>query len=349
MSPKLILGLCLLFLAVGLMFLPHNFEAQAKQSKASSKIEKTIEDKLSKLVKDDYTKYCGVFAKYKPLTNNTVTVYNGSANCMGTPGPGPGPGPTPIKIPPLNKSTTIRIGAFGDVDCNKEQTKENDLMKTYQVQYIGLAGDFDYNDAQCVFKDLANHGYNNGNVALGRGNHESCSTTQSFTKAPKCWYHFTVANGTVEFFVLEGANIKSGAQYDDVKSWLESSHARYKIVVIHEPFITAASNHGKNGQYATYHTLFVQYHVTLVLQAHNHNWQHFVIDGIDYDVVGTGTHDLGDKLYSIDSSNDGLGHPLIKGFDNKNGVTIYDLNIANSTDIHHGYFVDINNNLLYAN
>ncbi len=257
----------------------------------------------------------------------------------------PNPPPPPSDtVPPLDTGASFRLGAVGDVDCNTAQSKEFQQLKTLEVQYAVIPGDFDYNDGQCVLSSLASYQYTSGNTALAVGNHDQCSDVIKFSKQPKCWYH--VASGKVEFFVMdtEDAFGSGSAQYTDIKNWLAQSTAQYKIVVIHEPFVTAKSTHPNNGQFSVYHPIFKAAGVILVLEAHNHNWQHFNIDKIDYDVVGTGTHDQGSALYDITSSNDGQGHNLIKGFDNKNGVTIIDLNIGNSTKITKSWFVNLADN-----
>ena len=251
------------------------------------------------------------------------------------------------KIQPLNKTTTFRIGAVGDVDCNSLQTKEFHQFKKFKAQHVVIPGDYDYVNGKCVLKKLASNGYTVNNTALAVGNHDNCKDVMKFTKQKKCWYHTKAkaANGTVEFFVMDTEHPYSwgSVQYNDTKKWIERSNAQYKIVVIHEPFITAKSDHGKNGKFGSYHRIFKANNVTLVLQAHNHNYQRFNIDKVSYYVVGTGTHDKGSQLYDINSKYDGLGHKLLAGYENKNGIAIFDLNIANSTKIVRSWFVDVKN------
>ncbi len=252
------------------------------------------------------------------------------------------------KIQPLNKTTTFRIGAVGDVDCNSLQSKEFHQFKKFKAQNVVIPGDYDYVNGNCVLKKLASNGYNVNNTELVVGNHDNCKDVMKFTKQKKCWYHTKAkaANGTVEFFVMDTEHPYSwaSAQYNETKKWIERSKAQYKIVVIHEPFITAKSDHGKNGEFGVYRPIFKANNVTLVLQAHNHNYQRFNIDKVNYYVVGTGTHDIGSQLYDINSKDDGLGHKLLNGYENKNGVAIFDLSISNSTKIVRSWFVDVKNN-----
>lgn len=251
------------------------------------------------------------------------------------------------KIQSLNKTTTFRIGAVGDVDCNSLQTKEFHQFKKLKAQHVVIPGDYDYVNGNCVLKKLATDGYTPNNTELAVGNHDNCKDVMKFTKEKKCWYHTKAkaANGTVEFFVMDTEHpySRGSVQYNDTKKWIEHSKAQYKIVVIHEPFITAKSDHGKNGKFGSYHRIFKANNVTLVLQAHNHNYQRFNIDNVNYYVVGTGTHDTSSQLYDINSKDDGLGHKLLKGYEDKNGVAVIDLNIANSTKIVRSWFVDVKN------
>jgi hypothetical protein len=61
-----------------------------------------------------------------------------------------------------------------------------------------------------------------------------------------------------------------------------------------------------------------------LIQAHNHNYQRFLIDNVSYFVIGTGMHDNGPRLYGIKST-DFNGHRLLKGIDDQNGIAIIDL------------------------
>ena len=58
-----------------------------------------------------------------------------------------------------------------------------------------------------------------------------------------------------------------------------------------------------------------------VLQAHNHNYQRFNINGLMYGVFGTGTHDTGSGMYPLDS-NSWEGNECLKCITGKNGITI---------------------------
>jgi len=126
----------------------------------------------------------------------------------------------------------------------------------------------------------------------------------------------------------------SSFQFTSLNKSMMTSKAQYNIALIHWPFVTADSKYEANGEFNTYHQLFKDSGVDIVLQAHNHNYQRFLIDNVSYYVLGTGMHDNGSELYSIKSNNFN-GHPLLKGIDDRNGIAIIDL----STDIKQ-WFID---------
>jgi hypothetical protein len=63
-----------------------------------------------------------------------------------------------------------------------------------------------------------------------------------------------------------------------------------------------------------------------VLQAHNHNYQRFDINGLLYGVFGTGTHDIDSGMYPIESNN-WNGNACLKCITGENGIRIVDLQI----------------------
>jgi len=257
----------------------------------------------------------------------------------------PTPPPIPINvIPKLNVSKSVRVGFLSDMDCNSAGTKELGMLNTYQVQFFVGGGDLGYSDINCVLSDIANHGFTAANSRIARGNHDGDgSAIMKWLGAQTTWNHKTFANGDLEIFVIDAntAFDSSSTQFKDISNWLAASQAIYKIVVVHQPFVTVKSTHPNNGQFSAYQPLFIKYKVNIVVEGHNHNYQRFLIDNIVYLVTGTGTHEQGSNLYPTKSSDDGQGHKVIKSYADKNGVTIVDLNIANSTKIVQGWFIDL--------
>jgi predicted phosphodiesterase len=352
---KVVIAWLLILLVVSIAILPQSVDAKTKQ-------QKSIDKALGKL---GWKSICTVGATTKS-NNQTRIVYD--AKCI-PPGPPPVPCPAgqhrdntgncvldvppipPISnvIPKLNTSKSIRVGFLSDMDCNSAGTKELAMFNTYQVQFFVGGGDIGYTDIQCVLDDIAAHGFNGANSRIARGNHDGDgSKIMNWLGSQTTWNHKTFAGGELEVFAVD-ANAKfdsTSTQYKDITTWLSVSQAIYKIVVVHQPFVTVASTHPNNGQFSVYHQIFQQFGVNVVIEGHNHNYQRFFIDNIVYLVTGTGTHDQGSNLYPTKSNNDGQGHTVIKSYADKNGVTIVDLNIANSTKITQGWFVGMDNKVL---
>jgi hypothetical protein len=95
-------------------------------------------------------------------------------------------------------------------------------------------------------------------------------------------------------YLLEGSD-----QFDFVKKTLELSNATYKIVASHAPFVSEdceGCHEPLDGIYNTYHGLFRDTGVNLVVSGHNHNYQRLESDGITYIISGLG----GARQYHIE-------------------------------------------------
>jgi hypothetical protein len=138
----------------------------------------------------------------------------------------------------------------------------------------------------------------------------------------------------------------SSDQYSELKEQIESSDAWYKFAVVHEPFVTVKSKHPPNGEFDCYDSMFRKGGIDGVLQAHNHNYQRFNIDGLLYGVYGTGTHDTGSAMYPL-KSDSWEGNDCIKCITEENGITIIDLQIENPRAKNfQGWFVNMDNKIL---
>lgn len=138
----------------------------------------------------------------------------------------------------------------------------------------------------------------------------------------------------------------SNPQFEILKSQIESSNGWYKFAVVHQPFVTVKSHHSPNGQFDCYDPMFRAGGIHGVLQAHNHNYQRFDIDGLMYGVFGTGTRDTDSKMYPI-KSNDWNGNTCIKCVTGENGITIIDLQIDDQKSRYYsGWFINTENEVL---
>lgn len=260
----------------------------------------------------------------------------------------------------FNQSKIYRLCAVGDVDSSQSgQQQQIALFKTLNCDWAVVIGDFAYSGQSAgntLLSYITNNGFK-GNATIVTGNHDifgnDCPNVKDYMNTNVCYSRANDVNGYLFIVGMDANNIDSFAsgstQYNFVKNQLESSDGHFNVVAIHQPFVTAKSNHANNGQFGTYQSIFKNNGVKLVLEAHNHNFQHFEIDGVTYLLVGTGRHDSGNNMYPINSNNDGQGHDLIKGITGKNGIGVIDFMFHSATvgkDLN-GYFVDDTGKILY--
>ena len=252
----------------------------------------------------------------------------------------------------FNMSKTLRIAVVGDVDSNQGLTTQLELANHYNVQALILTGDFEYSNGNKVLSDLQSHGFTKENTDIVVGNHDSEPDVKTWLneKEPFGQVSFAFAADRLALFNID-ANTRfdcSSPQFEDLKSQIESSQALYKFVVIHQPFVTVKSHHPDNGQFNCYDPVFRAGGIDGVLQAHNHNYQRFNINGLMYGVFGTGTHDTGSSMYPLDS-NTWEGNNCLKCITGKNGITIIDLHFDNKNPKDFiGWFIGMNREVLDA-
>jgi predicted phosphodiesterase len=252
----------------------------------------------------------------------------------------------------FNMSKTIRIAVVGDVDSNQGLTTELEIANHYNVQALILTGDFEYSNGNKVLSDLQSHGFTKANTDIVVGNHDSEQDVEAWLNEKVTFgqVNFAFAADRLALFNID-ANSRfdcSSSQFEDLKSQIESSKALYKFAVIHQPFVTVKSEHPDNGQFSCYDPVFRAGGIDGVLQAHNHNYQRFNINGLMYGVFGTGTHDTGSSMYPLDS-NTWEGNNCLKCITGKNGITIIDLHFDNKNPKHFvGWFIDMNREVLDA-
>ena len=173
-------------------------------------------------------------------------------------------------------------------------------------------------------------GWTKNNTDLGVGNHDSDGACIRNWMGQTSTYHQIFFTDKLAVTTLNGnTDLKcTSAQYQALKPKIESSDAMYNLVQVHQPFLTVKNNHhGPNGEFSCWHALFKANGIDMVLQAHVHNYQRFLVDGIEYTVGPPGTHDTGSGLYTLDSKTDQLGHDCLKCL-RDNGVMLLDLQIA---------------------
>ena len=257
-----------------------------------------------------------------------------------------------VGLPAANfkMSKTLRIAVIGDVDFNQGLTTELEIANHYNVQALILTGDFEYSNGNKVLSDLQSHGFTKENTDIVVGNHDSQQDVKAWLNEKQTFGQnsFAFASDKLALFNID-ANTKfdcSSPQFEVLKSQIESSTALYKFAVVHEPFVTVKSEHPENGQFNCYDPMFRAGGIDGVLQAHNHNYQRFNINGLMYGVFGTGTHDTGSSMYPL-NSNDWNGNNCLKCITGKNGITIIDLHLYNDNSKNFvGWFMGMKHEIL---
>ena len=255
--------------------------------------------------------------------------------------------PTTGSVPAPNSTKFFRIWSSADIDDNSGLNTQAKLAKKYGAQIGVIHGDLDYNSIGNVFNRLAVEGYDKTKLVVADGNHDSCTDIRNYLGVGSCFYEKLFAFGKVSFLVLKGSDVGcTSQQFTDAKTKLEASNALYNVISIHEPFATVKSDHGPNGGFSCFHPLFKANGVDLVLQGHNHNYQHGVIDNLPYAVHGTGTHDEGSSMYGCDSSS--FNSVTFKCITGTNGIVIIDFQIDGKANKINGYYVSNADKLVHT-
>jgi len=153
--------------------------------------------------------------------------------------------------------------------------------------------------------------------AWAPGNHETWGqNTKAFAKAPASssgledYYSFDY--GDIHFLILNTqlSYAVGSAQYNWVMSDLTNTTSKWKIVVGHIPGYTAGGSgaHVEDANMiAMAVNIFVPKGVDLVLNGHNHFYQHNRVNGLDHVVIGSAgapLYPIGSASYTIKSVSD---------------------------------------------
>jgi hypothetical protein len=160
------------------------------------------------------------------------------------------------------------------------------------------------------------------------GNHERNSPDfYSFFGVTTPYYSFNWGNG--HFIVLNSdvGNVAQSAQgrdsfWAEQTRWLEddlaaNQKANFRFVIAHHPPFTAVSRRTEAGNplMAALVPLFEKYHLTAGFFGHDHNYQHYLKNGIHYVITGGG----GAPLYDVDKPIPGI---TVKAVSTEHFVTI---------------------------
>jgi 3',5'-cyclic AMP phosphodiesterase CpdA len=145
------------------------------------------------------------------------------------------------------------------------------------------------------------------------GNHEhNAKDYYEFFQAPS-YYSFNWGNAHFSMLDSDIGNVAISemarqAFWKEQTGWLEedlkkNQNAQFRFVVAHHPPMSAvASRQGSNAHMTALMPLLEQMHVTAALFGHDHNYQHYLKNGIHYVVSGGG----GAPLYDVNSPPAGI-------------------------------------------
>ncbi len=145
------------------------------------------------------------------------------------------------------------------------------------------------------------------------GNHERNSSNYYEFMQKDAYYSFDW--GSAHFSILDSdiANFPGGkagrqAFWKQQTEWLEddlakNQKAEFRFVAAHHPPITAVSERqGDNPHMTALMPMLEKYHVTAAFFGHDHNYQHYVKNGVHYIITGGG----GAPLYDVDKPPQGI-------------------------------------------
>ncbi len=146
-------------------------------------------------------------------------------------------------------------------------------------------------------------------VWISWGNHDLQSGSrrrlvQDLFAPPARWYTKTLGGSTLVVFL--DANQPTNT---DQLQWLNETLAVHRgalIAVFHQPAVSCSLHGSTHRVQEMWVPLFDRFGVDLVLNGHDHNYQHFEVGGTDYVVSGGG----GRNLYRMSSCPQGTDPPL---------------------------------------
>lgn len=212
--------------------------------------------------------------------------------------------PSPAK----GASQFALIGDFGQSGQKEQQVA--DLVHSWQPQYIVTLGDNNYPDgAEATLEsNIAQYYGDYIKLKPGRSSPHATSATQRFfpTLGNHDWRaegalpylnyfdlpgngrYYRVARGPVEFFIVDSdPHEPDGTDANSVQAhWLQAalkgSTAPWKLVILHHPPFSS----GRHGSSAWMQWPYKSWGADAVLGGHDHTYEHLVVEGLDYIVMG---------------------------------------------------------------
>jgi predicted phosphodiesterase len=228
------------------------------------------------------------------------------------------------------QDNSFNVAAVGDIGCNNNSEQTISSIANNHPDLVLFLGDLFYDESLSCFLDQTKvlEDETNNNVLFTIGNHDINSGDGNEETKNELMIHYnipstgfyskTINQDGIKILVVamnftgleeqqkrnEQKTSLEKEQYDFVKSVLENSDAKYKIVIGHAPFVSAECNsllkffrltschspleEWDNILFTKYHILFKNTGVDLILSGHNHNYQREEKDGINYIISGLG-------------------------------------------------------------
>ena len=187
----------------------------------------------------------------------------------------------------LPSTTNFNFAAVGDWGCTDDTTDTIKNIQNKDPELVLALGDLSYeNTGNCWLNETSSI---NNKLKIAIGNHDYDDDKKRDVTLLQVLYknHFGLSNTyysfdyhNVHFIAIDSMlpyTINS-PQYsfvrNDLISTSQNPDIKWIIVYFHHPMYTSPSKHTSDSLLRdTYHPLFDQYGVDLVLQGHNHNYQ----------------------------------------------------------------------------
>jgi hypothetical protein len=224
-----------------------------------------------------------------------------------------------FKTPPAG-AASYQFVVYGDTRTRHDvhRTVIAGILKQAQPDFILHTGDQvadGMDPAQWpVFFDIERELLRQAAFFPSLGNHERNATQwyELFSRADS-YYSFNWGNSHFSVLNTDIGNVGPGPEtrqrfWDEQVKWLRddlerNQDADFRFVVGHHPPLTAVSRRqGSNLHMAALLPLFERYNVTAGFFGHDHNYQHYLRNGVRYFITGGG----GAPLYDVDKPPEGI-------------------------------------------
>jgi hypothetical protein len=217
-----------------------------------------------------------------------------------------------FKSPP-KRGDSYRFLVYGDTRTRHDVHRRvvGRILEAEMPDFVLHTGDLVENGSDSalwpIFFDIERELLRHTTLFPSLGNHERNDRQfYEFFDMPLPYYSFNWGNA---HFVVLDSDLGNVADTPSARAafwaaqtkWLEedlanNQTAAFRFVSAHHPPMTAvASRQGSNKQMTDLMPLFEKYHVTAGLFGHDHNYQHYLKNGIHYVITGGG----GAPLYDV--------------------------------------------------